>query len=226
MSPTEYQRFMERIAARYRREGYDVTIEPSARMMKDWEPFFAGLAGFRPDIVATRNEQRVVVEIKKPDRAKDAARSEMLRALADFIKGRKDWRLDLVLYDPEIHKDDRLAGSSTVRKKLGEARLLFAEDQKVASLLLAWSALEASAKRAIQRVTGESVAKGTPHDVIKNLVFHGLLPEAEFDEFRRIADRRNRAAHGGLSERVSRTDIERVCELAEHLLDAKALEAT
>ena len=66
----------------------------------------------------------------------------------------------------------------------------------------------------------------SPDQLLKNLVFYGLLPENELAPFSRIADKRNRTAHGGLNQRVPKAEFERVCELSARLLDLNALQVT
>ena len=53
-----------------------------------------------------------------------------------------------------------------------------------------------------------------------------LVPERELSELSRVADKRNRTAHGGLNVKVSATEFERVCDLTMKLLDPNALEVT
>lgn len=213
----DFKAFVESLVREYERDGYSVVVEPDSSRMP------AKLRSFEPDLLARRGDERVVVEIRGPGLKRP---SDEARALASAIEAHDNWRLDLVFYEPEEERRARIAGPTTIKRSIGESRQLFKAGQKAAAMLLAWSALEASAIRAIDRQAGEAVTLKSPHELLKNLVFYGLLPESELPGFSRIADKRNRTAHGGLNQRVPMAEFERICELSARLLDLNTLEVT
>jgi hypothetical protein len=92
---TAYQRTRRRIAATYRKGGYDVAV-PSA---SDALPTF--LQGYSPDLIAEKDDDRVVIEIKAIGSLKGA---NDLVELAERVHSQPGWRLELVTFkapDPD-----------------------------------------------------------------------------------------------------------------------------
>lgn len=84
-------RRLRQVAAEYRRKGYRVKVQPASAELP------AELKNVRPDLIATRGKERVIVEVKT---RKTLARSRQLSALAEAAE-RLGWRFELVLTNPE-----------------------------------------------------------------------------------------------------------------------------
>ena len=84
---------LERVAERYRDEGYQVIVRPSGDQIP---PF---IAGFQPDLIAIRGNEGVVVEIKV--NRIDLSSDHQIACLAEIVNARPGWRLDLVVLEPE-----------------------------------------------------------------------------------------------------------------------------
>lgn len=213
----DYNRFLQNLVKQYESEGFSVVKEPRSSDLPD------KLKGFSPDLLARRGRERVAIEVKTPGQKSPTAK---VQALWSMVEANDNWRLDVVLYVPESGNVERVASPSTIKRAINEAKRLFGSNQKAAGLLLAWSALEASAKRAIRTQAGELIRSRSAHELLKNLVFNGLIEESDLNVLGRIAERRNNLAHGDLSQRVPLREFERVCELSERLLNPTALEVT
>src|SRR5271166_287921 len=87
------QETLERVAQRYRDEGYHVVLRPFG----DQVPSF--ISGFQPDLVAKRGNEGVVVEIKA--NRMDLSSDHQISQLAEIVNARPGWRLDLVVLEPE-----------------------------------------------------------------------------------------------------------------------------
>src|SRR4051794_40500240 len=83
----------EKVAQRYRDEGYGVVVKPQTDLVP---PF---LAGFQPDLIATRGNESVVVEIKT--NRIDLSNNPTITRLAEVVNGQPGWRLDVVVLEPE-----------------------------------------------------------------------------------------------------------------------------
>jgi Holliday junction resolvase len=83
----------ERVAQRYRDEGYQVVVRPFGEQIP---PF---IAGFQPDLIAIRGNEGVIVEIKI--NRMDLSSDHQISRLAEIVNARPGWRLDLVVLEPE-----------------------------------------------------------------------------------------------------------------------------
>ncbi len=203
--------FLDNVARQYRDEGYQVEAEPDPVRLP---PF---LKNYRPDIVATRNGENVVVQVKRK------AGEANLRELAEVVASQPGWRFDLVLYEPEEVARDEISSDKTIRATLDEARRLHSSHQSSAGLLLAWSAFEAATRIAFERHGIERFPR--PADLLKNLVFEDLISEEEFNSLVEIGRLRNRVAHGALELPIPREALDRLSELAQRLLGGPSAEA-
>src|SRR5438270_11412424 len=84
---------LERIAKRCRDEGYDLIVHPRG----DQVPHFA--AGFELDLIATRGNEGVIVEIKT--NRIDLSHEPQVTRLAQIVNAQPGWRLDVVVLEPE-----------------------------------------------------------------------------------------------------------------------------
>src|SRR4051794_13550587 len=84
---------LEKIAQRYRDEGYDVIVHPRG----DQVPPFA--AGFQLDLIAIKGREGVIVEIKA--NRIDLSSDHQIALLADLVNAQPGWRLDVVVLESE-----------------------------------------------------------------------------------------------------------------------------
>jgi hypothetical protein len=208
---TAERAFLEDVAKQYRDEGYQVQIEPDSASLP---PF---LRVYHPDMVATRDGESVVVEVKRNTSKAD------LQQLAAIVARQPGWRFDLVLYEPERDTGDEMSSVQTIRATLDEARRLYSSQQASAGLLLAWSAFEAASRVAFRRRGIERLPR--PEDLLKNLVFEDLISEEEFKSLLETGRLRNRVAHGALELPVPDEALGRLTELARRLLGGPSAEA-
>jgi hypothetical protein len=170
---------LERVAAQYRAEGYQVVVRPGDDLL----PTFA--AGFRPDLLATRGAEGVLVRVKR-DRSDLEADPDVSRQ-AEVTNAQHGWRYDLVVLSGEtpLHRALRDGSEPTVEQieaMLEEAETLCAGTPR-AGFVLAWAGLEAAMRRAAQRA-GIGGAPGTfLSTLIRELYAAGWL---SLEDFRRL----------------------------------------
>lgn len=200
----EERKFLEEVAERYRSEGYEVIVEPKADV-----PSF--LRDFSPDLIAKLGSENVVVELKR------RAGQQNLRQMAEIISREPGWRLDLVIYEPDVEDPRRPIKKKSVKSALEDAERMVKLDQLQAGLLLVWSAFEAAASLALQKHGLDRMP--TPADLLKTLVSEGLISDDEYNVLADVSRLRNRVAHGALEQPISLDKFETLRRFAYRLID-------
>lgn len=180
---------LRRVAQEYEAEGYRVILHPGPDSLPDF------LGGLRPDLLARRNEQNVVVEIAVgPPDAEAAEVSEVARR----VEGRSDWRFDLVRVPPAADtafvSPDSL-NYDEILVHLQTARALTEQGHTTAALLIAWSATEA-ALRLLAQDQAVRVDPAAPRELLRRLATAGVLEQESYAALVRGFDLRSKAAHG------------------------------
>jgi len=209
---TEYQDFLSNVAEKYRRSGYTVIVEPKGRQL----PGF--LSGFEPDLVAKREGENVVVEIKRMN-SSSRTKNQMKR-IAQLVEKKNGWRFDLVYYSSEQEEKLKIPSKRAIEKNIGQARKTYVDGNKVAALLQAWSALEATANRAVETIGEKPTVPFKPEELLKSLAFHGFIEDEEFRRVSKIWRIRNQVAHGQLTASLRKRDFDFICDVAEAILAA------
>lgn len=181
---------MKEVAEKLRGEGYDVAIEPGPSLL----PAF--LKSLRPDLIAKRGDETVVVEVKSRQSLRS---SDQVRKLADALKDRPGWRFDLVLLeDSEVsanaHNSELLPAAS-IGRRLDEAERSLAHGDRDAALLFAWIAVEA-ALREMAEANQLQLSTLSPQTVIRELVAAGIVDRETYRELNELLQFRNRVVHG------------------------------
>lgn len=205
---------IERIAAKYRSDGYDVIVEPGGRKL----PSF--LRRYQPDLVAIRDGEKVVVEVQ---RLGSREAGNQTRAMASEIARHSDWRLDIVIMD-QPGEDQRLPATrvssvDALARHLSVATNMYREGNDIAAFLLLWSALEGVAQRRLQLKGRDLEDAANQASMMKMLAFEGLISDAEFVFCRSAQLLRNQVAHGHLSRRIPVRLFERIRVIATRLLN-------
>jgi len=196
----------ERVARDYHAAGYRVIMDPpGAALPRD-------IAALRPEMVALRDGENVVVELVPSERAADR---ERLRTLAAALLSRPGWRFDVVLGD-----DDYLAPpdypkwrTDEITCRLDDARRLVEAGQGEAAILLLFALAEA-AGRALARAEHIDVQHWDPVVLFGQLVQHGALDEQDKIRLGNALRARNQIMHGESVGNVE-SDLEQARELID-----------
>ena len=89
---------LQSVASRYKRNGYEVFLQPSGRALP--KP----LSRFRPDLVARGPHETVVVEVKSRS---DLVKKPHLAQLARTVDRIPGWRFEMVVVNPEVESPYR-----------------------------------------------------------------------------------------------------------------------
>lgn len=190
MTPQQVEaEVIAKVAEDYRHRGYEVDVEPDDRLL----PAFLG--GFRPDLIARRPGDNVVVEVKVGTRTSVADR---LRDVAERVMHEPGWRFSVVFADPDRpdqFTEAQPAPLALVEERVQNAQRLLDAGQGEAAFLLLWSALEG-----ILRILGERgqlpLASLPPSALIRELYSAGEISRDQFETLMRLLPIRNELVHG------------------------------
>ena len=187
---THHEKVRE-LAERYKSQGFQVSVGPATVAF----PFELG--NYRPDLIAQKDDQHFIVEMKDFG---DRVPVERYRDLAEEVGRHPGWRFLLVtMNDVESRSlpgsPDELASRQEVTERVARAgRLLDAGDLDAAFLLM-WSALEALLRRHAQSVA-LPLERLPSQALLKHLYSQGELSMAQFDRAMAALQLRNLVSHG------------------------------
>jgi REase_AHJR-like len=209
---TAAARRVQELAREYQDRGYEVTVEPDSTQLP------APLANFRPDLVARKGDDVVVVEVKPRGSLSDP----QLRELAKAVRGQPGWRFELVLLQPEPGPPGARAWSAEeVADNLRQVEAILRSGYPEAGLLLAWSAAEATL-RLLAEKEGLTLDRDDAVYLLRLLVTRAVVTREQYDHLWAGLELRNAVAHGheppGLA--VARVD-ELVKTIAQLLRQAR-----
>lgn len=180
---------LDRIASDYRRQGYEVFVEPRGADLPDF------LSDATPDLIARRHDKNLVVEVKRFTRDVDQVQ---LKTIAQRIAKEPGWQFVLMApgaADENGPSDVTTIDEAGVRELLREANAVSQLDVPAAALLCAWAAAEAAARLLITR-SGIRVPRSDTATLMRSLVSEGMVTD---DDFRLLNDAyslRSSIAHG------------------------------
>ncbi len=124
----------------YLQQGYQVSVHPSPRELPEF------LRTLAPDLVARRNGENIVVEIK----TSSPASFEQVQQLARVLENRAGWKLQVVyadLADPEWTPPPELPEIQELSELLASAGAVDEnDDRSPLQFLLLWSIIEGAAR--------------------------------------------------------------------------------
>ncbi|WP_174802699.1 hypothetical protein [Martelella limonii] len=209
MRSTIESQVLENIAERLESEGFRVFIEPRGPVVPDF------LKTMQPDIIALKNGEKLIVEVKKRAEPEGGSAKRWSELLADH----PDWKLRLVALDSSEANALPSVSLDVVKRRLSEVNEL-AEKHPQAAFLLAWASLEALA-RATSATQFEKPQ--SPGRIVEVLAQDGYFTPTEADALRALSNRRNRLIHGDLDSDLTAEDVRRLLAIIEAgLLDEAA----
>lgn len=211
MSMIEHRHRLLEIGEKYRAWGYEVVIHPSERDL----PAF--LRGYRPDLLARRAGDHVLVDVKS-----SASRSQMsvYRDLTERIREHPGWRLDLIVSTPSDPAAEApeypLLGAESSRARLDDAERLLESGDAEAALLLAWAATEGYLRSLAAGEDAVLPRQGTGR-LVKQLATLGAVSRSQFERLQEAMRPRNAVAHGFAATGVHESARE-IIDLGRQLL--------
>lgn len=197
MNERERERqILDRLRDSYESDGYQFFVEPPERMLP------SALGGYRPDAIAVRNGESLLIEVKTTRGAGDR------RYLADVTRRVEElgtgWKL-VVFYVNEWDGSYQQEGAATpamLLTALEEVRSLSAAGHNSAALVIGLSILEAVARKAMSEDGKVATAPLSPVRAVDFLEQSGELDFEHAAQLRSLARLRNAIVHGDFSQPV------------------------
>lgn len=181
---SEASRRVQEVAREYRTKGYEVIVE-AAQLP---EP----LARFRPDVVARKGDEVVVIEVKPRGSLTDPE----LQELAKAVRAQPGWRFELIVLKPEPGPPGTTAWTAEdVVDALRQVETILNSGHPEAALLLAWSAAEATL-RILAEQEGLVLERHDAPYLVRMLVTRAVITREQYDHLWQALDLRNAVAHG------------------------------
>ena len=205
-------RLTEQVARQLVEEGYDVLLEPSPLLLP------RELAGHRPNILARRGDENLLVEVKL---VPSPAGAEQVQRLIQAVRSLPGWEVRLVTAPrPEPTSPWSVAEGEA---RLAEAERLAGQGYQEAALILLVAAAEALGRR-LGTVEQVRVQPWSPATLFRELIFHGLIDREDAERLERAIVARNQIIHGIADENVDPAEVAGLVEAVRRLA-AEAREA-
>ena len=212
----EYLRTRRSVAREYRKRGYEVVEQPQGDSLP---PF---LRGFAPDLIAMKDDDRAVVEIKT---AEGLRGSNEIRELAAAMEAHAGWRFELISLGRHKDADLEALSESGLERLLDAALTAYDSGQRDLSLIYLVSLLDELVRDAAMqhRIKGRD---RSARAIIAELAFQGIIDGTTADVLDQAWDRRNAIVHGRPeAESPSRDEILGVVEVCREVQAAMRLQA-
>lgn len=182
---------VQELARSYEAQGFAVKTAPATGDI----PF--DLGGYRPDLLAEKEGQHLIVEVKK---AGVPLSVDRLQTLAEIIRQHAGWRLLLVPTDEEgpsqpLSNASELVSWQAVAERAGRADHLLRLGETDAAFLMLWSALEAMLRRHAEQV-GLPIGRLSTAALLNYLYSQGELSYEQFEQALAALQVRNQLVHG------------------------------
>lgn len=200
--PSRERREVMATARRYRRDGYDVSGPDR------WgnKPSFLG--DIVPDLIAEREDDKVIIEIK--DAAAVRGSNDIVE-LAERVAKQPGWRFELIALrtvDAGLQPDLAFAGESVAQ--------LIDEGFSKPAFIVTFAMIENIVAHwgATQKRRPKDLP---PAEALKQLVVKGIIDEPTYDGVRRARAKRNLLMHDPAEAEPTRVEIEALMQLGSTL---------
>jgi uncharacterized protein YutE (UPF0331/DUF86 family) len=203
-----------RLAEEYRGRGYEISFHPNPEDLPDF------LKNYRPDMIARRGDEAVVIEVKS--RSSLNSSTQYLRNLAQVVEQYPGWRFELVMTNPEDAEYSQSAEGSLqeaeIESRLQVARQL-ATQHLESAILYSWSLVEATL-RLVAENEGLSLQRFDPLYLVKQLATEGVISKSEYQLLMNALSLRNSIAHGFKTTQLTQESLYDLINITERLLKA------
>jgi len=203
---------VEKIAAEYKHAGYDVVVQPKGEHLPE------ALRPFRPDLLAKRGDETVVVEIKS---RRELATEQAIAPLAERVERIKGWRLEVQVVEASPHERWRQGPPMSLEEtkaRLESTVLVVRRKDYASALVLAWSAFEA-VLRHLSWQADLAMVPWNGQRAAKQLFAIGALSRSDYEMFMRGLEARNQVVHGGSASQRELSLVRSVISTVRRLLD-------
>jgi len=196
----------------WKSHGFSFVDQPGPEALPEF------LGPYRPDAIARKDGENVIIAIKRHQRS---FLEQPFAELHRRIEGHKDWKLNVV-YAAERPEDSiviPVARLDTLKQQIVEVEGLEAGGHHRAAFMLAWSILEAVLNRLDEAGSHHIRTAG---QVVNALAMGGHLSNEVERRLFRLSELRNRIVHGDLDASASGADVEQVLMAIKEVLVGEA----
>ena len=182
---------IKEVAEQYRRDGYEVILAPDPSRL----PF--DLGEYRPDLIARKEGQGFIVEVKTNAKRISLDR---LRTIAEEVRRHRGWRFVLVTAQDVTSEvfpgeDGDQPSWAEIDQRTNHAARLIEQGDTEAAYLVLWIAFERML-RLQARLIALPVERLGPSVMIRQLYSLGELSIEQFETALACQQMRNRVVHG------------------------------
>jgi uncharacterized protein YutE (UPF0331/DUF86 family) len=203
-----------KLAEEYRDKGYEISFQPNPEDLPDF------LKNYRPDMIARRGDEAVIIEVKSRSSLNSSA--QYLRNLAQAVEQHPGWRFELVMTNPEDATYSQRAEDSLQENEI-ESRLQvtrqLATQHLESAILYSWSLAEATL-RLVAENEGLSLQRFDSLYLVKQLAIEGVLSKSEYQFLMNALSLRNSIAHGFKTAQLDQESLYELITITEQLLKA------
>ncbi len=192
-------RAIEKIANELKDDGYVVVIEPDSALI----PF--DLRGYRPDLLATRDGENLLVEVKTRNHSRSL---ERYREIAAIVSQQKNWRFLLSTVGEDTPNSTVLDGAIEVdalARLMKQLDPLLDGESYILAVPYLWHVYIAG-MRAAGRGAGVPIDATSDSSVLNYMYSLGEISNEDLRRSRELLNLRNEVAHGVTSTTISRND--------------------
>ncbi len=208
----EHLKAQRKIAREYRKLGYKVVETPGREEI----PGF--LSGFTPDLIATKEDDRVAIEIKRADMLRG---SNELTELATKVAEIPGWRFELHALEAPRAIEDQAPSEIALNRLIETAGKVFQTDVE-GGREVALIALTAGLERLLKLIAVERGIDATDQTVsslIRELSFQGVIDELTVSVLDSAIAWRDLAWHGDArGQGPNREDLQKIGDVCRRLL--------
>jgi hypothetical protein len=205
---------LELLRERYESEGYEVFLHPSPSVLP------AAFAGYRPDAIAVRGNDRIVIEVQtKGSRSGDARLQDLVSRFSN-VPG---WKF--VVFTAPVGAEPQTFEPPSVlemQTEIDQARHLLEMGSPRAALVIAWAVLESIVHVFAPVGNLRGGRSHTAMQVVQQLEMRGLVKSDVARRLRKVIPLRNAVVHGDLKASVHPSEVAWVIDVAQHLLHTNA----
>ena len=202
-----------KLAEEYRNRGYEISIHPNPEELPDF------LRNYRPDMIARREDDAVVIEVKSRF-SLNSSSTQYLQNLAQVIEQHAGWRFELVMTNPEdVTYSVKAEGSlqvNEIKSRLKVASQLL-EQHPESAILYSWSLVEATL-RLVAEEEGLILRRFDPLYLLKQLAIEGVISQSEYQLLMDSLSLRNAVAHGFKTTQITQDSVDKLIKISEQLL--------
>ncbi len=208
----QHSQLENRIAQKYKEQGYEVWIEPDA------VPF--DLSGYRPDLVVKKSDHEgYIIEIKS--QSSQQITIDRYKEIAEIVAQHSGWRFLLITGDDEFpinlsNRTNFLSWEQIIQKRKTVDKLIVLGDQESAFLVL-WIILEVLLRKQAEEES-IPIERFNSVSLIKHIYSQGEISIEQYNLAMNLSKIRNQLIHGFQTLELNQEKLSQLIQLVDQLI--------